>query len=59
MAYDYNKYMQNYNKENITYVSLKLHNEKDKKLIELIGTENKQGKVKEILKEYLKMKKGD
>ena len=56
MAYDYNKYMQQYNKENITYVSLKLHNVKDKKIIELIGNENKQGKVKEILKEYMKMK---
>ena len=56
MAFDYNKYMQNYNKEKITYVSLKLNKEKDREIIELIGTENKQGKIKEILKEYIKMK---
>ena len=50
MPYDYNTYMQTYNKKNIEFISLKLHKEKDKDIIANIDFKNKQGSIKELIR---------
>lgn len=50
MAYDYNKYIKEYNKKNIVFVSLKLHKTNDADLIEAIGNDNKQATIKKLIR---------
>lgn len=50
MPYDYNKYMQDYNKKNIEFISLKLNKQKDKDIIDAIDPENKQGSIKKLIR---------
>lgn len=53
MAYDYNKYMREYNKKNIEFVTLKLHKVHDADIIKAVGTENKQRAVKNLIRKGL------
>lgn len=53
MSYDYNKYMQNYNKKNIEFISLRLHKEKDKDILDAVNMNNKQGSIKELIRKGL------
>lgn len=57
MAYDYNEYIKEYNKNNIMNVSLKLHRTHDADIIEAIQNENKQAKIKELIRKALKEEK--
>lgn len=54
MGFDYNKYMKKYNQDNIIYVSLKLHKINDQDIIEVIDLDNKQGSIKELIREALR-----
>lgn len=39
-----------YDKEHITKISLKLHNEKDKDIINSLDLNNKQGSIKDLIR---------
>lgn len=53
MAYDYNKYMKEYREKNLVSVTLVLNKTKDKDILERIGTNNKSGKIKELIRKGL------
>lgn len=57
MGFNYNKYMSDYNKKNIEYVSLKLHKENDKDIIDAIDFKNKQGSIKKLIRAGLNKSK--
>ena len=50
MAYDYNKYMKDYRKRNLTTITVVFNSEKDEEVIKYIGTENKSSRIKELIK---------
>lgn len=54
MAYNYTKYINDYNKENIVFVSLKLNKKYDKDILEAIDMSNKQGSIKKLIRNGLK-----
>ena len=53
MAYDYNKYMKEYNEKNIVMVSLRLHRTHDADIIEAIDPKNKQASIKRYIRKAL------
>ena len=54
MAFDSNKYIREYNKKNIQIVTLKFHKVNDADIIEAVGTENKQGTIKKLIRKGMK-----
>ena len=50
MAYDYSKYMKEYNKKNVVNVSVRLNKKKDKDIIEAIDPDNKNESVKRLVR---------
>lgn len=54
MPYDYNKYMREYNKNNIVTITLKLHKENEKDILEAIDLNNKSQSIKRLIRKGLK-----
>ena len=56
MAYDYNGYYKQYNKENVYIVTLKLSRKKDTDLVEILDkTDNKSKTIKELMRKGVKV----
>lgn len=53
MAYDYNKYIRNYNKENIKTISFKLNRKTDSKIIEFLEGKNKSQIIKDLIRKEI------
>lgn len=53
MAYDYNKYMQKYNKEKMITVSVKLHKENDADIVALLENKNKSATIKTYIRKAI------
>lgn len=54
MPYDYNKYMREYNKNKIVTITIKLHKENDKDILEAIDLNNKSQSIKRLIRKGLK-----
>lgn len=53
MAYDYNAYMKNYNKEKMVTVSVKLHREHDADIIAALENKNKSATIKTYIRKAI------